>query len=269
MFNGKILAIANQKGGVGKTTTAINIATSIAAVGRKVLLIDLDSQGNAGTGLGINYEKRKGNTVYDVLLRGKEVEGSVIRTRIPRLDIITSDVELAAAEIELSFLENKEHILEKFFLPIVNNYDFIIIDCPPSLGLLTINALSFASGLLIPLQCEFFALEGLAYLLNTVKLVKQSSNPQLEIEGILLTMIDKRNNLSRQVEQDIRQTFGNLVFETMIPRNIKISEAPSYGKPALIYDMHCSGSIAYMKLVREIIKKSENNGYEERKASFG
>jgi chromosome partitioning protein len=267
------IAIANQKGGVGKTTTAINIATAIAAIGKKVLLIDLDPQGNASTGLGIETKSRK-VTIYDVLVNDIDVYQAITKTIVPKLDVLSSTVDLAAAEIELHNIVNKETQLKQKLDPLTLEYDFIIIDCPPSLGLLTINALCFATNLVIPLQCEFFALEGLVHLINTTNLIKKSLNPQLHIEGILLTMMDRRNRLAVQVEQDVRSTFEDLVYQTIIPRNIKLSEAPSHGKPALIYDNKCLGSHAYMMLAKEMLTKFEilNDNEEQdvsRKKSVG
>ncbi len=249
---GEALAIVNQKGGVGKTTTTINIATSFCAVGKRVLVIDFDPQGNASTGFGIYQNERK-NDIYDVMVDNANIKDTIYKTQIPNLNVIPSTVDLSAAELELSNLENREYILRSKLEAIQDEYDYIFIDCPPSLGLLTINALCASKGILIPLQCEFFALEGLSYLLNTVELVKSNLNSQLEIKGIVLTMHDKRNKLTEQVEEDVRNCLGDLVFKNVIPRNVRVSEAPSHGKPAIIYDLKCSGSIAYMKLAREIL----------------
>ena len=268
------IAIANQKGGVGKTTTAINIATAIAAIGKKVLLIDLDPQGNASTGLGIETKSRK-VTIYDVLINGVDVYQAITKTMVPKLEVLSATVDLAAAEIELHNVANKETQLKEKLEPLTFEYDFIIIDCPPSLGLLTINSLCFATNLIIPLQCEFFALEGLVHLINTTNLIKKSLNPKLHIEGIILTMMDRRNRLAVQVEQDVRSTFEAIVYQTVIPRNIKLSEAPSHGKPALIYDNKCLGSHAYMMLAKEMLTKFEilNDNEEQedvsRKKSVG
>lgn len=269
-----VIAIANQKGGVGKTTTAVNIATALAAIGLKILLIDLDPQGNASTGTGVDGI-RKHKNIYSSLIANTDINDCIVKTTIRNLDIIPSCIDLAAAEIELYELNNKEKILHYKIKEIVLDYTFIIIDCPPSLGLLTINALTSANSILIPLQCEFFALEGLSHLLNTIKLIQKSLNSLLKIEGILLTMLDKRNRLSVQVEEDVRQNFGKLVYKTVIPRNIKLSEAPSHGKPALIYDNKCIGSIAYMMVAKEVLtthKLINDNGeihYEQRKESVG
>jgi chromosome partitioning protein len=249
-----IIAIANQKGGVGKTTTSVNLATATAAIGKKTLIIDLDPQGNASTGLGIdNYSRKIG--AYEVIIGQSNAAVAIQHTIIPKLDIIPANVNLAAAEIELIDMSSREFLLKKILSDLGEFYEVIIIDCPPSLGLLTINALVAATGVIIPLQCEFFALEGLVHLMNTVNLIKKSYNPSLQIDGIVLTMMDKRNRLSLLVEADVRETFKDLVFKTTIPRNIRLSEAPSHGKPALIYDSKCLGSVSYMMLAREVLTK--------------
>ena len=249
----KIISIANQKGGVGKTTTSINLATSLSAINKKVLLVDADPQGNASTGMGIPYDNRSPN-LYDIISNGAFDESAVKKTIVPNLDIITANTNLAAAEIELVGVENREFVLSKI-LSKAKNYDFILIDCPPALGLLTINSIVASNSIIIPLQSEFFALEGISSLMNSVQLIKENYNPNLKIEGILLTMVDKRNSLSSLVEKDVRDHFGDIVYETTIPRNVKISEAPSHGKPAILYDVNSSGSVAYISLAREILEK--------------
>ena len=249
----KIISIANQKGGVGKTTTTINLATSLSAINKKVLIIDADPQGNASTGLGIPYEDRSPN-LYQLIIN-RELDPSAIKeTQVPNLEIITSNTNLAAAEVELANVENREFVLKEILYK-TKNFDFIIIDCPPALGFLTINALVASSSVIVPLQSEFFALEGISSLMKTIQLIKENYNSKLNVEGILLTMVDKRNSLSSLVEKDVREHFGEIVYTTTIPRNVKISEAPSHGKPALIYDVNCSGSMAYIGLAKEIINK--------------
>jgi chromosome partitioning protein len=245
------IAIANQKGGVGKTTTAINIATAMAAAGWKTLLIDLDPQGNASTGLGIDLARRSTSS-YDLLIDQVALEDCIVGTDVPGLDVVPATVDLSGAEIELVTVADRSARLRKA-LEGHRDHDVCFIDCPPSLGLLTLNALSAADTLLVPLQCEFFALEGLSQLLQTVEQVQQRFNPDLGIVGIALTMFDRRNRLTDQVADDVRECLGKLVFESVIPRNVRLSEAPSHGLPALIYDHSCSGSRAYMALARELI----------------
>lgn len=255
------IAIANQKGGVGKTTTAINVSTALAATGWKTLLIDLDPQGNASTGVGVAASERDYSS-YDVLVDQAAVEGCVMATSIPGLDILPATVDLSGAEVELVSVDDRAHRLQQSLRKDIG-YDVCLIDCPPSLGLLTLNALTAADTLLVPLQCEFFALEGLSQLLQTVERVQQRFNPDLGIIGIALTMFDRRNRLTDQVSDDVRSCLGQLVFETTIPRNVRLSEAPSHGVPALIYDHACAGSRAYMALARELITRLP----EKRKAA--
>ena len=252
----KIISIANQKGGVGKTTTTINLATSLAAINKKVLIIDADPQGNASTGMGLGHNNRN-PSIYEMIAEGLYLDEGVKETAVPGLNIICADTNLAAAEIELTNIEEREYVLKKI-LKDVNTFDYIFIDCPPALGLLTINSLVASNTALIPLQSEFFALEGLSSLISTIDIIRNNYNKNLEIEGILLTMVDKRNSLSSLVEKDVRQHFGERVYKTTIPRNIKISEAPSHGKPALIYDTHCAGSLAYIALAKEVILNQNN-----------
>lgn len=252
----KIASVVNQKGGVGKTTTAINLLTAFASIGRKCLLIDGDPQGNATTGLGIDYNSRE-NNIYRVLIDEITIDDAIFASNIENLFVIPSVMDLSGAEHELFQLKDWHFILKKKLQTLSADFDYIFIDCPPSLGVLTICSLVSSNSLIIPLQCEFFALEGLSHLLKTIEMVKKNLHPTLSIDGILLTMYDKRNNLSVQVENDLRKNFPDLIYNTVIPRNVRISEAPSHGKPAIIYDLKCSGSIAYINLAKEILKKEE------------
>ena len=250
----RILAIANQKGGVGKTTTAINLATALAAINMKVLILDLDPQGNASTGLGVDRGARDIHS-YHVVIGEASVGEAVIKTSIPNLSLVPAGVDLAAAEIELVGELGREFKLKESLEADSGGFDFILIDCPPALGLLTVNALVAAHSVLVPLQCEFFALEGISHLTKTIERVKKIFNPTLDIQGIVLTMFDKRNNLSDMVAADVRDYFGDKVYETVIPRNVRVSEAPSHGKPVLLYDMHCAGAQAYINLASEMLKR--------------
>jgi chromosome partitioning protein len=256
----RILAIANQKGGVGKTTTAINLGTALAAVGEKVLIIDLDPQGNASTGLGIDRPSRRFST-YDVLVGETPLRSAILRTAVPNLFIAPSTIDLSGFELEVGQARDRafrlRHALAALGAQHLEDFGFtyVLVDCPPSLNLLTVNAMAAANAILVPLQCEFFALEGLSQLLKTVDQVKETLNPQLTIHGIVLTMFDARNNLSGQVVADVREFMGKKVYDTVIPRNVRISEAPSYGKPVLVYDLKCVGSEAYLRLATEIIQR--------------
>src|SRR5947208_10082530 len=254
----RVLVVANQKGGVGKTTTAINLGTALAAVGEPTLVLDIDPQGNASTGLGIPRNERK-LTAYDVLLGSAGIADAVMPTKIPRLSLVPSTVDLSGAELELIELPRRnfrlKDALEQYSVHGSSPFSYVLIDCPPSLTLLTINAMVAADAVVVPLQCEFFALEGLSQLLKTVELVRANLNPTLEIQGIILTMFDKRNRLSDQVAADVRANMGDMVYNTVIPRNVRISEAPSHGLPALVYDLRCPGSQAYIKLAGELVQR--------------
>ena len=259
----RVLVLANQKGGVGKTTTAINLGTALAAVGEEVLVIDLDPQGNASTGLGVERKNRKIST-YDVLLGDSTLAESIVQTVVPRLSVAPSTLDLLGVELEIAADKDRAFRLKQAVTELAaasenggKHYDYILIDCPPSLNLLTINALASADAVVVPLQCEFFALEGLSQLLSTVEQVSQTLNPKLSIHGVVLTMYDPRNNLATQVAADVRRFMGDKVYDTMIPRNVRVSEAPSHGKPVLLYDLKCSGSQAYLKLASEVIQREK------------
>ena len=254
--NARVIAVANQKGGVGKTTTTINLATAIAAVGKRVLVLDLDPQGNASTGLGVEHSERQINA-YHVMIGEADLDAAILETLVPGLSIVSSGVDLSGAEIELIEVENRLFRLKEALIGSLDRYDYIFIDCPPALGLLTVNALSAADAVLVPMQCEFFALEGLSHLVRTIERIKTSYNPALEIQGIVLTMFDARNNLSDAVASDVREFFGAIVYDTVIPRNVRVSEAPSYGKPVLLYDVGCAGSQAYIHLASEVLKREK------------
>lgn len=258
----RVLAIANQKGGVGKTTTAINLGTALAAIGEQVLVIDLDPQGNASTGLGIDRRNRRHST-YDVLTGDATLRDAIIATAVPRLHLAPSTLDLSGLELEIGQARDRAYRLRNALAPLNTlmpgrtNFNYVLVDCPPSLNLLTVNAMAAANAILVPLQCEFFALEGLSQLLKTVEQVKETLNPALAIHGIVLTMYDPRNNLSGQVVADVREFMGPKVYDTIIPRNVRVSEAPSHGKPVLVYDLKCSGSEAYLRLATEIIQREK------------
>ena len=249
----KIISLTNQKGGVGKTTSSVNLAVSFAVSEVKTLLIDLDPQSNATTGIEDLIVEPKGS-IYDAIIRGSSTKDVITKTKLDFLDIVTSNSDLVGAEVELVGIMAREFQLEKVLKPIIKKYDYILIDCPPSLGLLTLNALTCSNSLIIPIQCEYYALEGMGQLLNTVRLVQKNLNPNLEIEGVLLTMYDSRLNLSKQVAEEVRGFFKDKIFETIIQRNVRLSEAPSFGKPALLYDANSTGAQNYMSLVEEILK---------------
>jgi chromosome partitioning protein len=251
----RIVALANQKGGVGKTTTAINLATALAAAGRRVLVIDLDPQGNASTGLGVEPPARSLSS-YELIFGEVELEQAIIATTIPRLSAVPASQDLAGAEFELAARERREFLLSRAIRSRVRDYEEVLIDCPPSLNLLTINALVAADSVMVPLQCEFYALEGLSQLMRTIERVQRALNPRLELQGVVLTMYDQRNNLCDQVAADVRSHLGAKVFDTMIPRNVRIAEAPSHGKPVLIYDHGCAGSQAYIRLAAEVLRRN-------------
>lgn len=250
----RILAVANQKGGVGKTTTTINLGTALAAIGERVLLIDLDPQGNASTGLGVNPTDREASA-YELLLDETDLDNAVVKTVVPNCDLIASSMDLLGIEVALADNPRRLHRLKEALEARTVGYNYVLIDCPPSLNMLTLNAMTAANAVLVPMQCEFFALEGLSQLLKTIEQVRTALNPGLEIQGVVLTMYDPRNNLSGQVEEDVRTHLGERVYKTVIPRNVRISEAPSFGQPALLYDNKCAGSQAYMRLASELIQR--------------
>lgn len=251
----RIISIANQKGGVGKTTTAINLATALAAVGKSVLLVDLDPQGNASTGLGVRRSMIRKSS-YDLIFDDCEPQDIAVKTRVPGLYVVPSSIHLSGAEVELVNTEAREYCLSRT-LRRATGYDYVILDCPPSLSLLTLNALVASDSVLVPLQCEFYALEGLSQLVKTIERVQRSLNPDLDIHGVVLTMYDRRNNLSAMVESDVREYFGDKVYKTIIPRNVRLSEAPSFGLPAIVYDMKCAGAQAYLSLAKEVIRREK------------
>jgi chromosome partitioning protein len=259
----RILAVANQKGGVGKTTTAVNLATALAATHKKVLIIDLDPQGNASTGLGVDRVARQ-ETTYNLLIGDAHIADVITPTMVPGLSVAPSSVDLSGAELELIDAPRREYRLKSVLAEVSNDFDYILIDCPPALGLLTLNAFCAAHSVLVPLQCEFYALEGLSHLVKTVNRVKRAFNSELEIQGVVLTMYDRRNNLSDMVAADVRNHFGDKVYETVIPRNVRVSEAPSYGKPVLLYDWRCAGSQAYIHLASEVLKQEGSHGSERK-----
>jgi chromosome partitioning protein len=256
---GRIIAIANQKGGVGKTTTAINLAASLAALEKKVIIIDADPQANATSGIGIDTRQLK-STVYDCLVDGKEPYDTVMVTNVENLSVMPANIDLVGAEIEMLDRPEREKILRGILSKISGNYDYVIIDCSPSLGLLTVNALTAANSVIIPVQCEYFALEGLGKLLNTIKIIQGNLNPDLEIEGFLLTMYDSRLRLSNQVAEEVNKHFQQMVFRTIIQRNVKLSEAPSFGQPAILYDADSRGTVNYLNLAKELIEKHDPDG---------
>lgn len=253
----KIVAVANQKGGVGKTTTTINLGTALAAMGKTVLIVDLDPQGNASTGLGIEPAARH-QTSYQVVLGDTPIAAATVSSPVPGLRLVPASVDLSAAELELADMPRREFRLRAALEPVLGRYDYVLIDCPPALGLLTLNALVAADSVLVPLQCEFYALEGLSHLLRTVELVRRAFNSTLEIQGVVLTMFDKRNNLCDMVATDVRQHLGEKVYRTVIPRNVRVSEAPSHGKPVLLYDHKCAGAQAYIHLAGEVLRRDRS-----------
>lgn len=253
---GKVIALANQKGGVGKTTTTINLAASLAAFEKKVLVVDADPQANASSGLGLDIKSLK-SSLYECLINGDEPQHAIVSTELKGLDVLPSHIDLVGAEIEMLNMENREQIMKKLVGPLKQKYDFILIDCSPSLGLITVNALTAADSVMIPVQCEYFALEGISKLLNTIKIIKSKLNPELEIEGFLITMYDARLKVANQIYEEVKRPFQDLVFSTVIQRNIKLVEASSFGKPVLLYDAESKGSANYMQLAKELIEKNQ------------
>jgi len=256
---GKVIAIANQKGGVGKTTTAINLAASLAVLEKKVLVVDADPQANATSGIGLDV-RNIDKSIYECLIDEENTEEVLIKSEIDGMDIIPSHIDLVGAEIEMLNMDDREHMLKKVIAPVKDNYDYTLIDCSPSLGLITVNALTAADSVMIPVQCEYFALEGLGKLLNTIKIIQGRLNPELAIEGFVLTMYDSRLRLSNQVVDEVRKHFQQMVFDTIIQRNIKLTEAPSFGKPVVLYDAESKGSINYLNLARELVNNDEKDG---------
>ena len=253
---GRIISFANQKGGVGKTTTCVNVSTFMALMGKKVLMIDLDPQGNATSNLGFSKDG-KFNSIYQVMAEEKTVQEAIYETNVKNLSIIPSNIHLAGVEVELVYMNQREFVIKKIFEQIKNDYDYITIDCPPSLGLITINAFTASDAVIIPIQCEFFALEGLSQLMNTIRLVKKKLNPEISIDGVVLTMFTSRSNLGKQVAEEINKFFADTVFKTTIPRNVRLAESPSYGEPVYVYDKSCLGSKAYQALVEEYFDRNK------------
>ncbi|NLI60928.1 MAG: ParA family protein [Clostridiales bacterium] len=261
----KVFAIANQKGGVGKTTTNINLGASLANLGKKILTIDIDPQGNTTSGLGISKEDETLVSIYDVLINDADIKDAIVKTQVNNLDIVTSNLQLAGAEVELVLMDFREYRLKNAIDEIRDRYDYIFIDCPPSLGLITINAFTAADGVLVPIQCEYFALEGLTQLLGTIQKVKKTSNPKLDVEGVILTMFNARTNLSIQVVEEVKKHFKAKLFTTIIPRNVRLGEAPSHGLPIHLYDPKCVGAVSYGELAQEFLDREMEEGWNDKK----